>query len=212
VLPAHQNLSRWRTSLLAPSRRVIVSAGVVFAVDQTLYQRSGSAVFPQAPLDWTAHLFTTVFIVWAVRPLVSERQLLPALVASVVIDVDHVPGELGSHILTGGASRPYPHSLTTVAALLLLAAARRDRRAWASGATLGVTSHLWRDLAEPQGSSVSLFWPVSDRMVTTPATAYLASIAALAVIVLARTRRSSRSWPVTARAGRRPKPGRGGGE
>jgi hypothetical protein len=107
-------------------------ASCLFAADQYVYQQVGSAVLPQAPLDWTAHLLTTLFIVWTIRPLISERQLVSALVASVVIDVDHVPGQLGSHILTAGTSRPYSHSLTTVAALLVLAAARQKNwRAWA---------------------------------------------------------------------------------
>lgn len=184
--------SGWRSKVLAPPPRVVVGAGVLFAIDQFAYQRAGSAVFPQAPLDWTAHLLTTLFIIWAVKPLVNQRQLVPALVASVVIDADHIPGELGSHILTGGTQRPYTHSLTTVAVLLVLAAARPEWRDWASGAALGVASHLWRDLAEPQTSSVSLFWPVSDHGVNTPAAVYLGSIVLLAVIALVRSRRPSR--------------------
>jgi inner membrane protein len=184
--------TEWRSKVLAPPPSVVVCAAVLFAADQYAYQQAGSAVLPQAPLDWTAHLLTTLFIVWAVKPLVSERQLLPALVASVVIDADHIPGELGSHILTGADQRPYTHSLATIAALLLLAAVRPQWRWWASGAALGVASHLWRDLAEPQTSSVSLFWPVSDHGVGTPAAVYLGSVAVLAVIALVRSRRSSR--------------------
>jgi len=178
--------SRWRSRVLAPSARVVVGAGFLFAADQYAYQQAGTAVLPQAPLDWTDHLLTTLFIIWALKPLVSERQLVPALLASVVIDVDHVPEKLGSHILTIGTSRPYSHSLTTVAVLLVLAAARRDWRAWALGAALGVASHLWRDLAEPPSSGVALFWPVSDRTIKTAAAVYLVSIAVLAAIGLAR--------------------------
>jgi inner membrane protein len=183
----------WRAKVLAPPPRVVVGAAILFAADQYAYQHAGSAVLPQAPLDWTAHLLTTLFIVWAVKPLVNQRQLVPALVASVVIDADHIPGELGSHILTGGTQRPYTHSLTTVVVLLMLAAARPEWRDWASGAALGVASHLWRDLAEPQTSSVSLFWPVSDHGVNTPAAVYLGSVAVLAVIALVRSRRPSRT-------------------
>ncbi len=187
----------WRSRVLAPPPIVVACAALLFAVDQYAYQQAGSAVFPQAPLDWTAHLLTTLFIVWAVKPLVSERQLVPALVASVVIDADHIPGELGSHILTAGTWRPYTHSLATVVVLLVLAAARPGWRAWASGAALGVASHLWRDLAEPQTSSVSLFWPVSDHGVNTPAAAYLGSIALLAVVALVRSRGRSRRLVVS---------------
>ncbi len=180
----------WYTRVLAPSPRVIVAAGVLFAADQYFYQQVGAALLPQALLDWTDHLLTTLFIVWAIKPPVSERQLVAALVASVVIDVDHLPEQLGSDILTAGTMRPYTHSLTTIMVLLVLAAARRDWRAWELGAALGVASHLWRDLAEPAGSGVALFWPVSDRTITTPAAVYLVSIAVLAAIGLARSRRA----------------------
>jgi inner membrane protein len=174
-----------------------VGTGILFAADQYAYQRAGSAVFPQAPLDWTDHLLTTLFIAWAVKPLVHERQLLPAIIASVVIDADHIPGELGSPILTGANARPYTHSLTTVVVLLIVAGACPKWRGWASGAALGVASHLWRDLAEPQTSSVSLFWPVSDHGVSTPAAFYLGSIALFAVIALVRSREApeARSRP-----------------
>jgi inner membrane protein len=159
---------------------------VLFALDQFVYQRVGSFVPFQAPLDWTNHLLTTLFIVWALRPLVGRRMILAALVASVVIDADHIPGYLGSQILTGGTPRPYTHSLATVVVLLALAAARPNRRGWASGAALGVLSHLWRDMAEPQGTGVALLWPTSDRPVTTSAGLYFGSIAVLGLIGLAR--------------------------
>jgi membrane-bound metal-dependent hydrolase YbcI (DUF457 family) len=171
---------------LHPSAKVVAAAMVLFAVDQFVYQHAGSFVPFQAPLDWTNHLLTTLFIVWAVRPLVSRRMILAALVASVVIDADHIPGYLGSEIITGAGNRPYTHSLATVAVLLALAAARPSWRGWASGAALGVLSHLWRDMAEPQGVGVSLLWPCSDRNVTTSAHLYLGSIAVLAVIGLSR--------------------------
>jgi membrane-bound metal-dependent hydrolase YbcI (DUF457 family) len=165
---------------------VVAAAMVLFAVDQFVYQRVGSFVPFQAPLDWTNHLLTTLFIVWAVRPLVGRRMILAALVASVVIDADHIPGYLGSEIITGAGNRPYTHSLATVTVLLALAAARPSWRGWASGAALGVLSHLWRDLAEPQGVGVSLLWPFSDRGVTTSAGLYLGSIAVLGAIALVR--------------------------
>jgi inner membrane protein len=173
--------------VLAPPPIVILGAAALFSVDQYVYQQAGSAVLAQAPLDWTNHLLTTLFIVWALRPLIGRPQLVPALVASVVIDADHIPGRLGWDILTAGTSRPYTHSLTTVAVLTALALVRPRWRGWASGAALGVASHLWRDLAEPRGAGVALFWPVSDRTITTPPSAYLGSIAILAAVALARS-------------------------
>ena len=164
----------------------MAGALVLFAVDQFVYQQVGSFVPFQAPLDWTDHLLTTLFIAWALRPLIDRRRILAALIMSVIIDVDHIPGYLGSHVLSGGTPRPYTHSLTTVVVLLAIAIFRRDSRGWASGAALGVLSHLWRDLAEPSGTGVSLFWPVSNQAITTPAALYLGSIVVLAAIALIR--------------------------
>ncbi len=164
----------------------MAGAAVLFAVDQDVYQRVGAAVAPQAPLDWTDHLLTTLFIVWALGPWFRARWLVPALVASVVIDADHIPGQLGSDILTAGTQRPYTHSLLTIACLLCLSVPRSRWRHVAVGAALGVSSHLWRDLAEPQASGVTLLWPLSDRTFSTPAAVYLASVAGLALISFGR--------------------------
>jgi membrane-bound metal-dependent hydrolase YbcI (DUF457 family) len=164
---------------------VILAAVALFAADQWVYQRAGAAIVRQAPLDWTDHVLTTLFIVWAVGPRFRRRWLVPALIASVVIDADHIPHQLGSNILTAGTARPYTHSLTTIVVLLLLSVPWRRWRDVALGAAIGVSSHLWRDLAEPHGSGVALLWPLSDRTITTPALVYLASIGVLAVIALA---------------------------
>lgn len=173
----------------------IVAAGALFAVDQFVYQLVGSPILPQAPLDWIDHLLTTIFIIWAARPLIGRRQLVPALIASVVIDADHIPGYLGSDVWTAGTHRPYTHSLLTILVLLAIAAARPRWRWWASGAAVGVASHLWRDLAEPQGAGVALLWPVSDRTITTPAWLYLGSIAVLVLIAAIRTAVRDGFWP-----------------
>ena len=174
----------WRGWLLDPPVWTILAAAALFAVDQFVYQRVGSSILPQAPLDWIDHLLTTVFIVWATRPLIGRRQLVPALVASVVLDADHIPGYLGSDALTAGTHRPYTHSLLTILVLLAIAMARPRWRWWTSGAALAVASHLWRDLAEPQGAGVALLWPASDRSITTPAWLYLGSIALFAALAL----------------------------
>ncbi len=179
--------SDWRDRALHPSARAVTAAAVLFAVDQLVYQQVGSFVPLQAPLDWTNHLLTTLFIAWALRPLIDRTRILIALIASVLIDADHIPGYLGSHVLTGGTPRPYTHSLATAVVLLVVAALRPAWRGRELGAALGVLSHLWRDLAEPSGTGVALFWPVSDRAITTPPAVYLGSIAVLALIALIRT-------------------------
>ena len=179
----------WRGWLLAPPRPVIAAAAGLFAIDQFVYGQVGGAVLPQAPLDWTGHVLTTLFVVWAARPLVGRREIVAALIASVVIDADHIPGYLGSDILTAGTRRPYTHSLLTVIVLLFLAIVRPSWRGWALGAALGVSSHLWRDLAEPHGLGVVLLWPPLTRSLSTPTQVYLGSVAVLVVMGLVHAHR-----------------------
>ena len=71
-------------------------------------------------VDWIGHLATGVVLIALLRP--PRRMAAAILVFSVVIDVDHLPLELGSDILTAGTPRPYTHSLLT---LLVVLAARR---------------------------------------------------------------------------------------
>jgi inner membrane protein len=137
---------------------VLLVALVFFATDwgSTL---AGGSNFPGGPLDETAHLLTTLLVFWAIGRR-ADRYLVPALVASVVIDVDHLPGRLGSDWLTAGTPRPYTHSLLTVLIVLLAAGLWRRRRDLLLGVAIGLTIHFWRDLADP-GSGVSILWPAS---------------------------------------------------
>ena len=168
--------------LLRPSPKLVILVAAIFAVDQYLYQVLGSSIGFRGPFDETDHVLTTVLLVWAFFPRFGWRELIPALLASTLIDLDHIPGQLGYDWLTGGGPRPYTHSLATVAVLLLLAWTwRRHRRIFLCLA-LGVCSHLWRDLAEPAGSAVSLFWPVTDRGVHLDPAVYLGSIGICAAV------------------------------
>jgi membrane-bound metal-dependent hydrolase YbcI (DUF457 family) len=179
-----------------------VVAGVVLtAVDQTVYQMVGSAIGAQGPLDELAHLLTTMIIVWAVVPAIGPRPLLAALVASCAIDLDHVPGTLGHDWLTAGTSRPYTHSLLTIAVLLSAAKLSRSHRAVVLGLALGVCSHLWRDLAEPAGAGVALLWPASDTICEIPAGVYLFGLGGLGALAFARAAWASRRRGGRARRG-----------
>jgi membrane-bound metal-dependent hydrolase YbcI (DUF457 family) len=171
--------------LLNPSPRLVILAILLFAADQALFQWLGSkGTGFRGPFDETDHLLTTLLIVWALFPRLDRRQLLPVLIASCAIDLDHIPGQLGSTILTGGGPRPYTHSLATVAVLLLVALLWRRHRLMFLAFTLGVMSHLWRDLAEPVGSAVPLFWPVTDEGIHLDPVFYLSSIAIFGAIAL----------------------------
>lgn len=175
-----------RKRVMNPTPGLVIAVVIAFALDQTLYQMLGSHLGFQGVFDETDHLLTTVLIVWALGPLFDERHLLAALLASNLIDLDHVPEHLGYYFLTDGTSRPYTHSLTTVAAVLLLALVWRHRRGTLLAVALGLCSHFWRDLAEPAGSSVSIFWPLTDRGYHLNPVFYLASVGVFAACGLAR--------------------------
>jgi MYXO-CTERM domain-containing protein len=134
---------------------------------------AGDSVIPGGPLDESAHLLTTLLVVWALGPTVATRFLGAALVASVAIDLDHVPQHLGTQLLTAGTPRPYTHSLLTVLVVLVLGVVWRRRRRILCGVALGLLVHFWRDLGEP-GTGVSLLWPVSHRGFSLPHWSYVA--------------------------------------
>jgi inner membrane protein len=179
--------ARVENRLLSPGPKLVILVILLFAADQALFQWLGvKSIGFQGPFDETAHLLTTLLVVWALFPGFDRSQLLPVLIASCAIDLDHIPGEFGSTILTGGGPRPFTHSLATVAVLLVVALLWRRQRLLFFALMLGVMSHLWRDLAEPAGSHVPLFWPVTDRGVHLSPVFYLSSIAIFGGIALAR--------------------------
>jgi membrane-bound metal-dependent hydrolase YbcI (DUF457 family) len=135
-------------------------------------------------LDEPAHLATGILVIFLLIAVVPAPPtvafVLAALVASVAIDVDHIPQYLGWNALTEGAPRPYTHGLVTPLALCAMAAVGRGRfRAIALGAALGVCAHLLRDLATANG--VALLWPATSMDVRMPYWTYVVALALAAV-------------------------------
>ena len=87
------------------------------------------------------------------------RFFVGALIASVAIDVDHIPLYLG--LLGNPAQRPLTHSLSAVAVFAAAAAASRRHRAMLAGVTAGLVLHFARDIAEGY-PGVRVFWPLQD--------------------------------------------------
>lgn len=157
-------------------------------------------------LDWPAHMATALVILGA---LIRVRGALPdqrfgwtMLACSVLIDLDHLPDEFGSEVLTAGTPRPYTHALWVVIVLALAWAtarhfgirSRRSRPASIelvlAGAACGVAAHFVRDIAT---APMAFWWPVTDRAVEVP---YWCYVVALAVIVtIGPFRRRSRLTP-----------------
>jgi membrane-bound metal-dependent hydrolase YbcI (DUF457 family) len=156
---------------------------------------AGYSLAAAGPLDETAHLLTSLLVVWALGRAACERYLVPALVSSVAIDADHIPDRLGVEWLTEGTKRPYTHSLLTIAVMLVVALFWRRRRRLLVGISLGLTIHFWRDLAQPD-SGVPLLWPISSHSFGIPYASYVAAMIAV-VAIDARRLRSRRELAAT---------------
>ena len=159
-----------------PLAAALALASALLAAADWAYTMAGDSFFPGGPLDEIAHFFTTLLVLWALGPRVCKRFLVPAHIASVAIDADHIPGQLGINWLTAGTPRPYTHSLLTIAVVLVIAALWRRRRDLALGVAIGLAIHFWRDMAEGD-NGVSLLWPVSYHSFQYPHGVYVAVMA-----------------------------------
>jgi MYXO-CTERM domain-containing protein len=175
---SHRGQRRWDRRLAAPSPATLVLATIA-AADWGA-RLSGDTVFPGGPLDELAHLLTTLVVLWALGAHARKRFLVPALIASVAIDADHIPGRLGAEWLTAGTQRPHTHSVLMLALVVAVAVLWRRRRDVVIGVAIGLAIHFWRDMGEG-GGGVSLLWPISHHSFQYPHGLY---VAAMAMIVL----------------------------
>ena len=141
-------------------------------------------------IDEPAHFATCAIVLLAAAAIVNSRPpwrfAAAALVSSVAIDLDHVPGYLGSHLLTGSLPRPYTHSLLLVVVLVIVGLALRpgrSRQIWL-GIAFGVATHLFRDLAT--GPGVAFFWPVVESPIKVPYALYAGTLVVAVIATLPR--------------------------
>ena len=148
-------------------------------------------------VDEPAHLATCAVALLAVVAIAGRRAVPPPssprrLLASVAIDIDHIPGYLGSHGLTGALPRAI-HAQPAAGRLLLaalgLVAARQAAGISRSASPSASPPISVRDLAT--GPGVPLLWPLSDAAITVPYAVYAGSLMA-AVLVAARRPHSER--------------------
>ncbi len=141
-------------------------------------------------IDEPAHLATCVVALLAMLALTAtklpRRFVVAALVSSVAIDLDHLPGYLGSHLLMGSMPRPYTHSLLLVVVLVVTATLvrRRDQRQIWLGIAFGVAAHLLRDLAT--GPGVAFLWPLVIAPIKIPYALYAGTLVAAMIACLPR--------------------------
>ncbi len=152
----------------------VLGCAVILFVSDWAFRQSGGSFFPGGLLDEAAH-FTTAWLLLQGLPTARRRNIIvPALIGSVAIDLDHIPQDLGHYFLMVGTSRPATHSLGTVLVLLGLGLALRRHRNLFLGLGLGVMLHFFRDFAEGNGSGVPLIWPLTRHSFRYPHGVYVA--------------------------------------
>lgn len=177
----HRRPRALHRGLFAPSPAALAIAVVLLAASDWATRLAGDSVIPGGPLDELAHLLTTLLVFWTLGSRARGRFLVPALIASVAIDVDHVPARLGVDWLTVGTPRPYTHSLLLIVVVIAAAMMWHRRRDVLLGVAIGLGIHFFRDMAEG-GSGVSLLWPFSYHSFQYPHGVYVAVMAVFALI------------------------------
>ena len=112
-------------------------------------------------LDEPAHLATGALGLLALACFIDvpRRFYVAGMIASVAIDLDHIPLYLG--LLGNEDQRPVTHSLATVIVVAGAAVVWRRHRAVLAGVVTGLLIHFARDIAEgPPG--VRMLWPLQD--------------------------------------------------
>jgi inner membrane protein len=152
-----------RSAVLRPVRwwtgPLLLAAGAL-AFDAT-DRRIPFGVWTTGPVDEVAHLCIAALGLLVLARIIAapRRFYVAALVASVAIDVDHIPLYLG--LLGNQAQRPVTHSLSTLAVFVAAAAVSHRHRAVLAGAATGLMLHFARDIAEGY-PGVRVLWPLQD--------------------------------------------------
>lgn len=199
--------SRWKdasravqTASAQPTVMCVTLTAIALGLADTGSHWAGNSFLPGGPLDELAHLLTALLVLWAIGTSRRRRFIIPTLFASVAIDLDHVPGELGGTWLTQGTPRPYTHSLLTIAVIACGAVLVRRWRTTVGGVTLGLLVHFLRDLSEP-GTGVALLWPWSSQAFSVPHLVYIGAMAPVVGMALFRAARVHRPSPLSVNSG-----------
>ena len=187
----------WDRTVHLPWWGPLTAVAVVLAVQPVLGRLDVDTQFALVGVvDWTGHIATGVVLIALLTP--PRRMAAAILVFSVAIDIDHLPQQLGSYVLTAGTPRPYTHSLLTL--LVVLAAAGVLRSPVLLGAAIGLTGHFLRDLGT--GDGIPLLWPLSDAGASIPFALYVGILTGLAAVAALRSRPGGPT-PVARRPGPR---------
>lgn len=174
VLCSRDADSAAKTALVAP---------IVIATADHLRRRVDHPVMLVGGLDEIAHLATSILAITGLARQRPPRFAGSLLVASVAIDLDHIPSYMGIKWLNRGTPRPYPHSLFTLLAVAMLGTLWRGQRVVIHGAVAGLALHFWRDLSGP-GGGVALLWPLTKRSFSVAYPWYALTIAILVILTI----------------------------
>jgi hypothetical protein len=186
-------VSKRGVSLALIAGILIVDLAIPWAGGSYLPRWQGLSFVPRAFVDEPCAVATALIFLGAItrfRAAPPDPKFWWSLLAwSVLIDVDHLPQEFGTSVLTEGTPRPYLHALWVLVLLIfaILMARYWSQRAKApiavgtmqvlAGAAWGIVAHFLRDVAT---APMSLWWPVTKTAVQEP---YWWYVVALLVIV-----------------------------
>src|SRR5450631_1586101 len=184
-----------RSGSIVTARRTWVApvliAGIAVALDAA-NRLITYGIFSTGPVDEAAHVATAALGLLVVDSFVTapRRFYVAALVASVAIDLDHLPSYLG---MGSEVARPVTHSLATVVLVLVAAWLRPGNRAVLVGVAVGLTLHFTRDVTEGV-PGVRMLWPLDQTAWTGSRVQFIAIVlvlmtARLALMALGRPRR-----------------------
>jgi LexA-binding, inner membrane-associated putative hydrolase len=195
-------MSMWIAEVVA-RRGVSLALAVACVVVDRVIPWQGMSFAARGLIDEPCHLATALVVLGAItryrRSPPASKFCWSMLACSVLIDIDHLPSEFGSSVLTAGTPRPYTHALWVVAMLILATAVvRRQSKGSAAfipvstvpvldGAIWGVSAHFLRDVATAQ---MSLWWPLTDARVEVPYWWYPGALLLIIAFPVIRPRRS----------------------
>jgi inner membrane protein len=205
VLPVYQDgLLRWLARLVSKRGVSLALIAVIVTVDHTIPWQ-GMSFVPRALVDEPCAIATALVVLGAItrfRGTPPDPKFgWSMLVWSVLIDIDHLPLEFGSSVLTEGTPRPYFHALWVVALLIAAAVVTRHwgKRAGIPasvattsllvGAAWGISAHFLRDAAT---APISLWWPVTRAAVQIPYWWYVLALLVIVAVPPVRRRKEPR--------------------
>ena len=137
-------------------------------------------------IDEPAHLATcgiALILVLLSGQILSRTFVLSALLASVAIDLDHLPQHLGVETITAGTPRPYVHCALAVILLCVGGLVLPRGRPLMFGVAFGFAAHLARDVVT--GPGVPLALPFSESAFRLPYLLYGGALVVVAGACLA---------------------------